>query len=420
MHRNRSHVLIAVLICLAPSSLWAINGAIFYGVGPRNRAMAGANCAAPVDSSTIMINPAGLSHLSTSADLGADVVYINGFVDTSHATGTIVNTKAGLQRPATRQRFYTTPFMGGIYNLRCSNWSYGMLCSGVASGGGTFQKPIVKPDLLLLPDPAYTAAQTKAIYDTGGSTYVLQTSFGAAYKLREQLSFGASLNTNVLLFSGDNAISTPLGLMQTEGRGRLDTSYGVGFTLGTLYDFNEQWAIGLTFVSPQWFEKSYLYGDLISKFRLPPQVRIGLAYRPNEALLLTADWKWLGWHQVEPWRSTPINGGLGWDDQHTIALGMQYEISSWVFRAGYNYGKTPIRSDVGFANALIPCLQEHHVCLGCEFQLAQGSFIAVSAVYEFRNTIKDNGKGDLVSQLGKGTRISNQSANMDIAWTLKF
>lgn len=404
---------------ISSANLQAINGIIGIGYGPRNRAMGGANGAAPVDISTITINPAGLTQLPTSCDLGININNTRSYIDTKHATGVAVNTAAGKQH--TVLNYYPFAFAGAVYNPECSRLSFGISTIGVGGGGATYQKPRTNPFLLLEPNGTSTVAETKAIYDTTSGAQILQTGFAGAYLLSDQLSLGASLNTNILFFYSDSLVNTPLGLMQTKGRARLDVSYGLGFTLGGLYTINERLALGATYTSPQWFEQTKLYKDLIPKFRLPQQVRLGLAYRPSCSLLLTMDVKWIGWQTVKLFGRKPINGGLGWQNQYAVGVGLQYSIMpSLIFRAGYNYGKAAINNKVVFANAFIPVTVEHHACIGFELQVNERNSLAISAVYDFRKTMKDNGKGDLVSQLGKGLRMSSQTTDIAFAWNLKL
>lgn len=412
--------LIVVVQMSIPTYLSAINGIDGIGFGPRNRAMAGANGAAPVDSSTMMINPAGLTRLPTSCDMGADFIIIDPFMDTSHATGPIVNVPAGKQHA--KLKYYLFPFTGAIYHPECSRFSIGISSIGVGGGGATYKNPRTSPSVLFEPNETTTVAETGAIFDTSSSAQIIQTSFSAAYQCTNQLSIGVSPLLNTFFFSSDSAISRSGRLIQTNGRGRLDVLYGIGFNVGGLYEFcNNKYAVGLAYTSTQWFQKSKLYPDLIPRFRLPQQVRLGFAYRPLCPLLLTLDVKWIGWKTVDGFGRSPVNGGLGWHDQCAVGAGLQYTISrSLICRTGYNYGKAPIDNKVVFANAMIPVFVEHHLGLGLEYFLNARNSFAVSYVYDFRKTFKDNGRGDLVSRLGEGIRVSSQNQDIAFVWTLKL
>lgn len=407
-------------IFLYPLYLPAMNGILSMGYGPRNRSMGGANGAAPVDTSTILVNPAGMTWLPTSCDFALNIARLDHYIDTSGASGTIVNEEAGRQYNSIK--YYPFPFAGMIYNPECSSFSFGILVAGIGGGAATYKYPRTNPTLLLEPNQEFNAAQTHSIYDTEASSQTLQTGVAVAYRYSDRLSIGACLNTDIQFFASDSLTSTPTGFVQTNGRGRSDIFYGIGLTLGGLYAINSDWSTGLTLVSPQWFEQSKLYKDLIPKFKLPPQIRLGVAFHPSSIpLLVSLDVKWLGWKTISPFKRQPANGGLGWKNQYILGLGLQYTLSASIMaRCGYNYGKAPINGKKAFANALIPVFAEHHLCFGLEYELNERNTFALSAVYDFRKTIKDNGKGDVVSQLGKGTRVSTQSIDLAIGWTLKM
>ena len=148
---------------------------------------------------------------------------------------------------------------------------------------------------------------------------------------------------------------------------------------------------------------------------------MGLAYRPLCRLLLTADYKWIGWETIGLFRKKPTLGGFGWKDQHTIGVGAQYRICDpLIGRLGYNYGRSPIQPDVVFANALVPAIYEKHLAGGLELKLGCQNSIAASIVYTLPTKKVDNGRGDSFSQLGKGTIMGYHAIDIDIAWRVVF
>ena len=390
-------------------SLEAINGLLLYGIGPRNRAMGGANCAAPVDTSTVLINPAGIGALGKSADLGAHLLYATGFA----------NSAAGHQDSG--QKYYLTPFAGISYKGECSSFGVGGLLAGVAGEGAKYDLPRINPDVLKVRNGSATVSETGDIYDTSSFLFIIKAIAGVSYNICQDLTLGVGIHINQALFSADIAIAKPDGIFETNGDGRLDVAYGGGFSLGILYEMSECFSLGAAFTSPQWFEEFGRYVDLVPNFRLPPQVRAGLAFKPLCRLLLTADYKWIGWEAVGLFDKQPTQGGFGWKDQHTIGVGAQYTFCApLIARLGYNYGRSPIQPDVVFANALIPAIYESHLAGGLELMLGCQNSIAASVVYTFPTKKVDNGRGDLFSQLGKGTVMKYHAIDVDIAWKVVF
>jgi long-chain fatty acid transport protein len=241
--------------------------------------------------------------------------------------------------------------------------------------------------------------------------------------LTERLSVGASWHVNVALFSADLAIPAAGGrLVQTYGRGRAEVSYLMGVQLGALYDITDQWAIGASYTTPQWqLDNFHHYEDLIPNFELPPEVRVGLAYRPVEWMRLTADYKYIGWEEVGLFNRLPSEGGFGWRDQHTVGLGAEVWLTRCLIaRLGWNYGRSPIQPDVTFANALVPAIYESHLAAGVEVKIGSCHSLAFSAVSTFDARKTDDGSGDAFSQAGAGTSIGYEGFDVDATWTINF
>lgn len=395
---------IAISLCLIGTDAFAINGLLFYGLGARNRAMGGAGAAAALDTSTILINPAGLSDIGTSADLGVHALRAQRDLDTSDAVnGAVVNKAAGKQK--SKQEVYLTPFSGISYKPENSKWAFGGIIAGVAGEGAKYRN-------------SRTVPGQAGGYDTSSFLFIIKGIPAVSYDVNDKLTVGAALHINIAMFSTDLATAT---LAQTAGDGKLEIAYGYGAQVGATYDINSTWSVGGSYTTRQIFENFGDYKDLIPNFRLPPEMRLGFAYHATDKLLLTTDYKWIGWEEIELFGNKPTEGGFGWRDQNTFGIGLQYTANSkWIGRAGYNYGKSPIRQDSAFANALVPTVYEKHLSLGGEYRLNKNNSIALSVVRTFPNSVKDNGSGDLFSQLGQGTEISYEGWDADVQWTVNF
>ena len=409
--RTITRVIPAALLALgmlSAESVHAINGLNFYGIGARNRAMGGANCAAPVDTSTIYINPAGLGRIGNTADFGAHVLIADRDIDRSTATGPFVNTAAGIEESG--QPVYITPFSGVSHRGADSPWAFGMMIGGTTGEGATYDEPRIDPALLV---PA------GSVYDTSSFLLCIKAVPAVSYEVNDRLSVGAGLLVDVVLFSSDLATGT---FAQTAGRGRAEVSYLMGLQVGALYDINDCWSAGVSYTSRQWQLDDFgHYEDLIPGFELPPELRFGVACRPTDWLQLTADYKYIAWENIGLFERLPSEGGFGWHNQHTIGLGAQALLTdSVIARLGWNYGKSPIDSDVIFANAIVPVIYEHHLAAGLELRLGDHHAFAVSAVVVPHNTMVDDGSGDAFSVGGAGIGIDFRSFDMDATWTIRF
>lgn len=408
--RTISRAISAALLALpmlAAESAFAINGLNFYSVGARSRAMGGANCAAPVDTSTIYINPAGLSRISNSADFGAHMLFADRDIDRSSATGPLVNPNAPLIEESD-QYIYMTPFAGMRHSVADSPWALGMTIVGSSGLGATYDNPRIDPAALI---PA------GSVYDTSSFLLCIKAIPAVSYEVNDRLSIGAGLLVDIVMFSSDLATGT---LAQTAGRGRAEVSYMMGFQLGALYDINECWTAGISYTSRQFQLDDFShYEDLIPGFELPPELRFGVARQVTDWLQLTADYKFIGWENVGIFGRLPSQGGFGWEDQHTIGIGAQAWLTeNLIARLGWNYGRSPIDTNVVFANGIFPAIYEHHLACGVELMLGDHHALALSVVGTPHNSMVDDGTG--LGGAGAGLGIDFRAFDLDATWTIRF
>lgn len=415
MHMNKttkvkllSSVLLLSISMIATDAM-AINGLLFYGVGARNRAMGGANGAAPVDSSTVLINPAGIGRVGSTADLGVHLLQANRRMDTGNASNPagLINTAAGNQDSG--QKYYLTPTAGITYKDSVSKWGFGGLIAGVAGEGASYDQPRT----VLGIDPSGTDD-----FDTSSFLFIIKGIPAISYEVNDKLSLGFGLHINVALFSADILTSN---LVQTEGSGKLDIAYGIGAQIGFIYDINEVWTVGGSYTSKQQFEDWELYEDLVPGFSLPPEIRASVAFRATEKLLLTTDVKLIQWTEVDLFEKDPTDGGFGWKDQFTVGVGAAYEFNStFTGRLGANYGESQIKTSSTFANALVPTIYEWHLAAGGDLNIYKNNYISFSVVRTLENDQIDDGSGDAFSQAGQGTRLEYDGWDLDVVWTIKF
>ncbi len=406
--KYRFMCLCLVMATLITCELRALNGMLFYGIGARNRAMGGANGAHPVDSSTLLINPAGIGALGNTADFGVHCLYVRASIDRSGAVNSLPNKAAGKENSG--QNIYITPFDGITYKRSPeSSFAFGAMFCGVAAEGVKYSHPRIDP------------ASLTDDYDTHTTLIVLRSIIGTSYDLNDSFHLGLGLHINSALLSADLATVAPISpFPQTAGDGRLEIAYGAGFSLGIIYDLNEHWSFGAAYVSPQWFEDFGRYADLVPDFKLPPEVRIGSAFRWSGDTTLTADYKWIGWSTISLFNKKPTEGGFLWRDQHSIGLGAEHKFCpTFTGRAGINYAHSPIRKDALFANALVPVVMEVHLAIGAELLLPHSS-LAASFVYTPRNKVRDDGSGDAFSVGGKGVEAAIETYDFDVVWSLVF
>ena len=216
----------------------------------------------------------------------------------------------------------------------------------------------------------------------------LAAKLGLLYQATPQLTVGATYHSKTSLsdLETDNAtmsmaINVDPGIFQ-------------GAPTGTYMDMNMPIAGEISVKDFQW---PAIYGA-------------GLAYRPNEKLLLACDVKVIGWADVmEQFQlvfvadDSPENGGFAglemdavlfqeWEDQTVFSIGGAYQATDAItVRAGLNTSKNPIPDT--FVNALFPAIVENHISFGAgyKFNDANGIDLSMTAGTETTQTNAGNG-----------------------------
>ena len=104
-------------------------------------------------------------------------------------------------------------------------------------------------------------------------------------------------------------------------------------------------------------------------------------------------------------------------------LGAEYEYSKdLALRAGYNYGKSPVRGDrmddVTF-NILAPGVVEHHLTLGATWTLTNKDELTVSYMHAFSNSVTGPSVSALLGVGGNETLKMYQNS-LGIAYSMKL
>ena len=215
---------------------------------------------------------------------------------------------------------------------------------------------------------------------------------GAVYRASSSLTIGASYHTK-----------TRLGDLETD-----QATVWMGLQMDT----------GLAGGGPP----SGQYADLnipisgsivVEDFQWPDALGVGLAYRPNDRLLLAFDLRRIRWSGVMKQfgmrfaaDSVPENGAFGgknldaalyqdWEDQTVIALGGAYRVTQALqFRAGYNRSRNPV-PDV-YLNALFPAIVEDHLTFGLGYALGDRAEVELGLSKGLEEEFTNPGNGSTI------------------------
>ena len=85
--------------------------------------------------------------------------------------------------------------------------------------------------------------------------------------------------------------------------------------------------------------------------------------------------------------------------------------------AGYAYSNTPITDDNVFLGALVPVTIEQHVTAGVSYKINEKHQIHLVGIYALSHKMKETGKGDLFSKIGKGSTLEAGGASVVLGYS---
>jgi long-chain fatty acid transport protein len=165
-------------------------------------------------------------------------------------------------------------------------------------------------------------------------------------------------------------------------------SWGAGVRLGYQGRLAPWLRLGAAYQTRVNMTKLDAYKGLFAEeggFDIPQNLVGGVAVMPLDDLTLAFDVQWIDYDSVRSvgndflpnLMQAPLGAdgaaGFAWRDMTVYKAGAQLETgTSWTWRAGYSYGRGPIRSDAVLINILAPGVMEHHVSAGVTRLLGKG------------------------------------------------
>lgn len=340
----------------------ATNGDTLIGVAPASRAMGGTGTAAPQDAiSAIFANPAAICMGPYCP--GSQTVFAATLYDPAVKAG--VKSPAGSFSADSDNKPFIIPAVGLVTPLT-DKLRFGIGAFGISGLGVDYRNKGI--DL----DPS-TPGNEGDIYT---QLQILKFAPNLAWLVTPNFSIGASAH---LLYG-----SLDLG----QGAAH---NYTVGGQAGAILKLDSV-SLGVNYTTPEKMEHKNVsdFGSGGAKKSLtlesPQSVSMGVAWHPMDNLLVEADVKWLNWADAEGYSD------FDWEDQWVYAVGVQYkEPHGITLRAGYNYGKNPVRTHDNFdpagttviqgiaVSTLLyeylrivgfPAVAEHHITAGIGYRFS--------------------------------------------------
>jgi long-chain fatty acid transport protein len=397
----------------------ATNGYFSHAYSIKNKGMAGAGVAAPLDAMVPATNPAGLTEVGNRLDLG--VVLFSprrdytvsgnpsgfegtfgltpGNVDSDSEYFFIPNIGFSKQlddRTAIGIAMYGN---GGMNTDYPTNTFYGSTPTGV-----DLMQLFIAPTLATKITPNHSI----------GLTPIIAAQFFKAQGLE---AFG--------MFSADPAHLTNNGH---------DTSYGFGARIGYLGKLTEQINLGLSYQSRIYMDELDDYAGLFAEqgdFDIPANWTAGIAYMPTPAVTVAVDVQHIYYGNIKSINNpllpnlmmAPLGNdtgaGFGWEDMTIFKIGLQCARSDqWTYRFGYSYGDQPIRASEVLFNILAPGVIEQHATFGFTYTFANASELDFSLAYAFEEDV--TGQNPLADPSSQDITLTMNQWEVGFGYSWKF
>jgi long-chain fatty acid transport protein len=393
-------VLASAAILAVAGSAMATNGDNMIGVTPASEAMGGLGVGMPIGSvDSIFRNPAWMNSEKGFTVSFGGILFMP---DVKARYSGSTNGDTGYV--SSRANFFTVPEIG-ITNRINDQVVVGIAAYGVSGMGVDYRNK----------DPRLANMHTTLQF--------MRIIPAVSYQVNPNLSVGVGLDlawgsldmgANMCIDFNTNGSIDP-GECYNAGGGQ-SSSYGVGAQLGIGYKVGDL-TVGFNYQSPVSMKYKHVfdsngdgsYEDL--KLQQPQEVAAGIGYRVLPNLKVGLDLRWINWSKADGYKQ------FKWKDQTVIAVGGEYQVTPALkLRAGYNYGKSPIRSYSGLNGMMptnnipslaqpfpdfnvqwfnligFPAITEHHITLGGSYQVSKHFAIDLAYVHAFEKKVESSGQ----------------------------
>jgi long-chain fatty acid transport protein len=381
---------IILLSILASSVVFATNGDVMIGHGAKSSAMGGLGIAVSHGAESALSNPAMIKSVENSEFAGSATMFAPNVEFGSNAGANAMGSEMGGAYPNSapisyqKSNFDFSVIPDFSYATRVNeSVVVGLTIDGTAGLGVD-----------------YKGKQRSGAFDMQTELAIAKVGVPVAYTIPNTgLTIGAeavmqysTLEINYMTPNG--ASSNPKG-SSTDFGFELGASYDVGdFTLGAVYqsEIKAKYRDNISNAMKDFGIMGVTSGDALDQ---PSETGVGIAYHKGSNTI-ALDYRSIHWTDSEGYKD------FGWKDQDVIAIGYQYDAKDWIFRAGYNHGKSPIRElnaraegQQGYENSAVnffnlsgfPAIVEDHFTIGGDYKLAKNLDLSLAYVYSPSTTV---------------------------------
>jgi long-chain fatty acid transport protein len=390
------------------SAASATNGYFAHGYSVKNKALAGAGTALPLDSLAASNNPAGMVFVGQRADVGISFFNPNRQYTVTGAAPSTPGSLA-LGTVESNSDWFIIPSLG-------ANW---MLNKDSSAGVSIYGNGGMNTDY----DTATYAGGTSP---TGVDLAQLFVVPSYALKVHPKHSFGIGVIGAYQTFEaqgleGFAGVSQDPDNLTNNGH---DNSYGYGARVGYLGEVLPGLFFGASYQTKIYMSKFDDYAGLFAEdgdFDIPANWSAGLAYEPVPELTFVFDVQQIFYSDVDSvgndfsgfntcYGTVVATGsagnseqclggddgiGFGWNDMTVYKFGIQWQSSpDWTWRAGYSYGEQPIPDSEVLFNIVAPGVIEEHITGGLSKTIGGNQEFNFALMYALENAVSGSNPQD--------------------------
>ncbi|MCU4396815.1 OmpP1/FadL family transporter [Acinetobacter junii] len=374
----KKYYLAGSLAMLFPLSAHAFNGILLTGTGQVSAGMGGVSIAAGADRTSISENPANLSFQNAGADAQLALLSV-------HSKANFL----GQTEEHKSTQFIPIPSWALVHHVD-NQFSIGLSSIGAGASVDYDQSA-------LHGYPADNAKDNLAIV-------TINPSF--SYRPIPELSIGLALNLGIEQFRAKGVLAgtDPQGspvFLPSHGN---QWAYGFGYTLGSTWNFQPDWYLGISYISETQFTKLDGYKeDLLAqskgRINLPERYGIGLKYNFNKQLTLAADFQYINWEDSD---GLGKDSGFNWQNQKVYRLGLEYQLNDTSnIRLGYNHANKVVDSKDTLVNFYANAVANQAWTVGYGHRFKFGT-LNLAYEYALDNEVKGTGTS-------LGTNLKNEN-----------
>ncbi len=380
---------------------FATNGDNLIGVSPASRGMGGIGVGMPVGpTDSIFRNPAWMSQYK-----GFNLSF-GGILFIPEVKARVQNPMgdSGFQR--SKADMFVVPEVGIVHQIN-DKLTFGIGAFGVSGMGVDYRN---NSRLVSAMDPLTGKVVPLNMHT---SLQFMRVIPALAYKINDAISVSGALHLayGSLDMGATLCANAMIPATCWNAGGGQSQTYGIGFQLGLAYNMADFVYAGITYQSPVSMTYKRVFdsnGDgRFEDFKLtqPQELAFGLGVKPMDNLKVGMDIRWINWKGATGYKH------FQWKDQWVIAIGGEYKpIPKLALRAGYNYGKSPIRGgaknptnantipnlaapfsdfNIAYFNLIgFPAITEHHITLGLGYEFTKTFSVDVAYKHAFKKTVK--------------------------------